>query len=206
MEKKMDAVCGGCRNMQCPVCGGGTVLNNLPKELDDEICDSCSSMPSDQLLRGLSDHKMMLGPKQFLKVIAKKDPESEDLEDMPEALSNVFSGMDSENIPEQELEDGSDIPTAKGRSTVDNAKIKDLAPMLSVEPEDVQNRVIRIVIMSGNRNQLPGKPEKKMRKKASELSPVSRYLAREYAKYQLGFLAEHPADGILSYCTAMNRM
>jgi hypothetical protein len=208
MEKKLDAECSGCGNMNCPACGQGAIMNNLPEEMEDSVDSACEGIPADSLMRGMSDNKMMMSPKQFVRIIVKKDPESAELSDLPEALSSVFSDM-KENASPEEIEDGTDIPSGKALSSAQSNQLKTALPVLSTSPDDVANKVIRVIIIKGGANDLPMKAapkSKHMKKKASECSRLSRYVAREYAKYQLGFLAEHPDTSILSYCTAMNRI
>lgn len=149
-------------------------------EAPEEIVKKMQEIPLDSLLSSLSDAKVMLPPKTFIRVVMKK-PEGEipGLQEMPCALKHVFSDLQGD---EDILRDGSYEPVGGFSSSADEVA-KDLAGTLSLDDEPIQKRII-VISVKGD------KPIDKAANLAvsSTISKEAKLLAKEYAKYQLSFL------------------
>lgn len=150
----------------------------------DKIEAKCGNIPLDQLISVLNSEKMMLPPKAFVRIIMKRPSEEiAGLEDLPGAIKDIFSHLQENGDAEEILDDGSYQPSLHQPARSVASPVKELSGSLSLEDEPVRKRVVVIAIRGG-------KPEKqKTAADRTVVSPEARVLAKEYAKYQLSFLA-----------------
>jgi len=153
----------------------------IPEEQEKDIAKKLETSPLSDITSAGRKHRVMLTPKTFVRIVIKKDDSEPDLSGMDQSLKTVFADMlGDDNLPEI-LEDGSYEPGASCSKSVED-KVKGLSADLSIDPEAVQKRVIKVAL----------KPKKNLEKKARADEPpteAAKLLAREYAKYQLSFLA-----------------
>lgn len=167
---------------------------------NDDLCNACSlsdddenkvvkelgGMPLESLISSLINNKSMLTPKTFVRIVIGKPPEEVDgVRGFPQALSKIFSDLFDGGDLSEVLEDGSYAKGLKYPDRASDQKVKGLSDLLSLESEPIQHRIIKITISGG--------PDKKktLDKKASHDEPTAqaKYLAKEYAKYQISFLS-----------------
>lgn len=158
----------------------------------DEIEAKCGKIPLDQLISVLNSEKMMLPPKAFVRIVMKRPLEEiAGLEDLPDAIKDIFSQLKEDGDAEEILDDGSYEPSLHQPARTVASPVKELSDRLSIEDEPVRKRIVIIAIRGG-------KPERQktavMQKTAS---PEARILAKEYAKYQLSFLAAGSNERLL---------
>lgn len=161
-------------------------------EGDDEIVQKCSGIPLEQLMHALNSSKQLLPPKTFVRIVMQR-PEEEiaGLPDLPDAIKDIFSHIKETGGAEEMLSDGSYAPSRlQPPSTVLN-RVKDLSGQLSLETEPVRKRVVIIALRGGQKSDKGSDKEKEA---ASKVTPEARVLAKEYAKYQLSFLAGAGSD------------
>jgi hypothetical protein len=112
-----------------------------------------------------------------------KDPEDIDgLAEMPDAVKTIFSELKDGGDVDEILSDGSYCGGTHHPDRGTLGKIANLSEDLSLKPEPVRRRVITLALRGG----------KGLRDKTAsvgEPSAAARFLAKEYAKYQLSFLA-----------------
>jgi hypothetical protein len=106
---------------------------------------------------------------------------------MPCAASQIFSDLHNAGDTEV-LSDGSYESFDPKHWSGLSENVDKLRDSHSVEEEPVRKRIIKVSI-SGS-----GPHHKEARKASPPLSAESRYLAREYAKYQLSFMAGADTD------------
>jgi hypothetical protein len=148
-----------------------------------EDVEKVDQYPTDEVIGELNNSKALLPPKTFVRIVmGKSGDDVPGLEDLPDALRSIFSELhDSGDV--EVISDGSYDKEASGRYPSLSLATKNLASELSLEDEPIRRKVVRIAIT--------GKPEylKQASLVKKEVSAETRYLAKEYAKYQLSFLA-----------------
>jgi hypothetical protein len=171
-----------------PICRRSEAFG--PQDLPDEAVEELRGFPLPDLLLSLSKHKCMLSPKDFIRVVSRKD-DVPGLHEMPCALRE--SGEQDSEL----CEDSSYEPKSTGQWSRIDEVVNSLAPELSLEDEPVQKRVI-IMISAG--------PRGVREKSASNRTPSAEalVLAREYQKYQLSFLTSGNNSGYLERIVLAN--
>jgi hypothetical protein len=158
------------------------------RDMDEETIKSLQEYPLNDVLGELKKSKVMLPPKAFMRIVLKKPASSiEGIEDMPCAASQIFSDLHNAGDTEV-LSDGSYESFDPKHWSGLSENVDKLRDSHSVEEEPVRKRIIKVSI-SGS-----GPHHKEARKASPPLSAESRYLAREYAKYQLSFMAGADTD------------
>ena len=168
------------------------IAEGLSHSLDEEkdIADHCKGIPLDNLFGDLTKNKMLLPPRAFSVIVIRScKPETADSEALqcasgvPDKLKSIFSDLlSSPSDTEDVVSDGHyQCPMCGGSSL--SSKMSPLKHLLSTEPEALKKRVVIRVIK--------GDPEEKIEKVAmdSREDRWAQALAKEYAKYQLSFLA-----------------
>jgi hypothetical protein len=171
-------------------------LSEALEEDDDEcmrVADKLKGIPLDDLFSSLHKNHMMLSPKSFTVILIRNSkPGASDDEagriasGVPSKLRKIFSSIFSDPEEMEEVcSDGHYCPHCSFPNIGTVSKIRDLTDELSVEPPAIRKRIIIKIIRGG--------PEEKMEKKACRLSSaedrIAGVVAKEYAKYQLAFLA-----------------
>jgi len=153
-------------------------------DVDPETLKELKKFPVEDTLAKLSSCKILLPPRSFACLVLKKEAtEINGIKDLPYAVRRVFSEV-ADNGDADVFSDASYVTmTPRYWSGLEKLCGK-LAPEFSIEDEAVQRRLIQSSIGGGPR----------LHKRASllvtpTLSAESQYLAREYAKYQVSFLA-----------------
>jgi hypothetical protein len=164
----------------------------------DEIEAKCGNLPLDQLISVLNSEKMMLPPKGFIRIVMKRPLEEiAGVEDLPDAIKDIFSQL-QEDGTEEILDDGSYEPSLHQPARSVASPVKELSDRLSLEDEPVRKRIVIIAIRGG-------KPEEqKTAARRTAISPEAKVLAKEYAKYQLSFLAASGSDEQLLHTVAIH--
>lgn len=192
MEKKimMSPAEGGHKAMILsfhPSSGFGAVDERSEKEL--------SRAEPEDAISATAARKEMLTPDMFSKIMLKDKAGEVPTDLMKEFLPGIFQkllGQSDEDLFPILSDDAYDkCVCSKCRDRGAEAAADRLRPSLSLDHEPVRMRVMRITIMA---------PGKRIEKKAaervatpSELRAAS-YLAAEYVKYQLAFLAKHAGE------------
>lgn len=166
----------------------------------DAIEAKCGKIPLDQLMSALNSSKMMLPPKAFVRIIMKS-PQKEIAgeKDLPDALKDIFSYLQENGDAEEILDDGSYEPSQHEPARSVSSPVKELSSRLSLEAEPVRKRVVVIAIRGGKRP-----AEQKTAARRTAVTPEARVLAKEYAKYQLSFLAAAGSDEQLLHTVAIH--
>lgn len=156
----------------------------LSDDEENEVVDEVKDMDPDKLIESLNKKDMMLTPNTFTRILIGKWPsEIDGVVNFEGALKSVFGDILEDGNLKDVLEDSSFTPSGSfpGMSCLN--RMEGLSELLSLNPEPVQKRVIKITISPG--------PARKLDKEGSSAEPSeeARVLAREYAKYQLGFLS-----------------
>lgn len=174
----------------CAIAGGSDLHDafELSDDEEEDVAKKLKDAPVDQLMSGLLARNMMLPPRSFTMIVLKKNPDKlEGSTNLPGALSSVFQdilGGDLSSI----LDDSSYVPGIRPAGLSLGDKLEGLKPLLSLDEKPTQMRIVKITI---------SKAPKQHEKKASDQEPseVDRIVAREYAKYQLAFLAQSKEPG-----------
>lgn len=168
---------------------------------EDEAVKKLKDIPIDKLLAALQKHNCMLTPSMFSRIVIKKKPgDIEGSEGFSKALKTVFGDLLNSDMNLEDLfEDGSYSPKMSFPDRSVEERVKELSEMLSLDTEPVQRRIIKITIT--------GSPKKKLEKESSsgELTESAKYLAKEYAKYQLSFLANSKNEDNLLLAVLQNQ-
>jgi hypothetical protein len=153
------------------------------------------------MFSALNNNKIMLPPKAFVRIVVDK-PEGEipGLDELPRALRNVFSDLQATGNVDELLSDGSYMPGAGYPGIAAEDRAHELKESLSLEAEPVRKRIVIIAIRGGKG------PESN--KEASLQAPQAsaRVLAKEYAKYQLSFLAGAESDEYVKLAALQNQL
>ena len=171
-------------------------------EESDEIVNKLSPCPIEHLMPALINNNSLLTPTTFVRIVLKKEPaDIAGVSGFEDALKDVFTDLKENADPDTVLNDGSYSSGVSCPSASVSNTVRGLSDLLSLDPEPVQRRVIKITIT--------GKPEtnRKVEKEASSDEPSigARLLAREYGKYQLSFLAATSKPENLLLTCSMNR-
>ena len=151
-------------------------------ELDSETTKKLTDYPLEDVIGCCNKKDVMLPPKSFVKIVLG-NPEGpiDGLEDMEEALPNVFQKLKADGI--EALQDGSYTSGDSSRhwSGLDEL-IGKLTGEHSLADEPTNTRVVKTIVV--------GKPREKEAREIPRTAPSlsGEYLAKEYAKYQLSFL------------------
>ncbi|HUW11874.1 MAG TPA: hypothetical protein VM537_19260 [Anaerolineae bacterium] len=153
-------------------------------EIDDETVKALQGFPLEDVLNALKSRDIMLPPKAMIRVAVKKPAEQiEGLDELPCACKDVFSQI-KEGSAGDIIGDASYIPLFPKVWTRLEEIADKLAADFSLKDDAVQRRLMTSAIRGG----------RSLGKRAGLLVSTtpgaeSRYLAREYANYQLSLLA-----------------
>jgi hypothetical protein len=166
---------------------------------EEDILDKLSDIPLEKLFSSLNNNNMMLTPNTFVHIVLKKKPEEVNgVEGLPKALKTIFSDL-IEGGDLGELAEDSSFGPCIGIDRDIEDKVKGLSDLLSLDAEPVKRRIIKITIS--------GKPEEqKEAMLIDEPSPEAKYLAKEYAKYQLTFLANNNKEDNILLAALQNQV
>lgn len=139
----------------------------------------------------------MLTPNSFIRIVVKREPE--DFPGLPKELESIFSNLKDNGDLNELMEDGSYSSCGRADRKSEES-VKGLSDSISLDPEPVEHRIIKISITGGK--------QKEMDKESASYEPTSatRYIAKEYAKYQLSFLANSGKEENLKYAVLQNRV
>lgn len=158
-----------------------------PKELEDDVVNTLKDIPLDDILEVLNKNDVVIPPKAFVRIVIRKEPEEIPyLDEVPKAVENIFSDIQGSEDLTDILNDGSYM-TGMGcphKGNVD--RMQTLTEPLSIGDEPVRHRIF--VLSAGGSDQAGESDSTKTA--AQSISDEAKYLAREYAKYQLSFLAK----------------
>lgn len=163
-----------------------------PEGDDSSLVSRCKGEDLNKFLGALNGNGVMLPPKTFTRIVmGKPDEEIPGLNELPNAVKDIFSHIVGSGNLEEMIQDGSYYPshTHPDRSTVDLGK--SLAERFSLEDAPLKDRVVKITI---SRDSGPRPLTKIAARCRPIVSAEARLLATEYAKYQLSFLANSTND------------
>jgi hypothetical protein len=150
----------------------------------EQVAGKLGVIPLEQMLSALKSSKIMLPPRTFVRIVMKRPAvEIAGTEGLPAAIKDIFSYLKEQGNTEEIMDDGSYAlsrfePARSVASSVDQ-----FSDCLSLDPEAVRKRIVIITVGGG-----PGGKQKNA-VGAPLVTPEARILAKEYAKYQLSFLA-----------------
>jgi hypothetical protein len=154
-------------------------------ELDPCTCSKLAEHGLDDVISETNNEKIMLPPESFIRIVMKKPKgDIEGLDGIREALPGVFSEMLNDTGA---VEDGSYTPKDVTHWSGLKEVVKSLKDAHSLEDGPVQVRIIKSAT-SGPSLQ---KQANQILKLTREPSEQSKLLAKEYAKYQLGFASQN---------------
>lgn len=157
-----------------------TTSMHISDEEEEEVVRKLKDIPQDILINILQSKDMMLTPKTFTIILLKKKPEEiPGFSSIYGLLPNVFSEILEHNNPTDFISDGSYVPKPALSLPYAEGRAEQLSGLLSLDPQATQERTIRVHLKGG----------KPMTKVAAEPTPEAGMIAKEYAKYQLSFLA-----------------
>ena len=192
IEKKI--IVQGMSPEESDIAQGGFSHDEIPQD----ICSKLHDMPLDDVMGEMHSKKVLLPPKSFASIVIGKKPEEiPGIEGLPDALEGIFSQL-KESGDLEVLSDGSYIPKeARYRSGLASL-VDQLTDQYSIEPAAVRRRAMHV----------PDNRGPSLSKRASQLykKPVSaeaHVLAKEYAKYQLSFLA-HNAESKYAHLAVLH--
>lgn len=158
---------------------------NPSDSVQDEVVKALENIPLDHMLEGLNKEDVLLPPKVFVRITLRKKPEEIGfLDQMPTAVEDIFSKITDGGGLDEVLDDGSYDTGLSCPHAGEVDRMRNLAGPLSIGDEPVRHRIF--VISAGGSGRT-GEPD--IGKEASEVSEEAAYMAREYAKYQLSYLA-----------------
>ncbi len=158
--------------------------HDIEPDVEDEIAGQLKDIPEDVLLDCLNKKNMMLTPRTFTIILLKKQPEEiPGFSNIDDLLKDVFSEVLDNGDPNEVLSDGSYTPVCPGSYPGARQKVEQFSGLLGLDPDQVRDRIIKISLE-------PGRKEKT----AAEPTREAGLIAKEYAKYQLSFLASKNED------------
>lgn len=154
------------------------------KHVDDETMKELQQFPIGDVLASLNKKEVLLPPNSFCELLLKK-PGSEisGIKDLPCCVKKVFSEL-AESGDNEVFSDSSYTPLSPRHWTGLEESGDKLVDGLSIADEPVKKRIITISIKGG-----PGLSKRASLLVSPTQSAESRYLAKEYAKYQVAFMA-----------------
>ena len=159
-------------------------------EEEDKIVKELKDFPQEKLFSSLINNNSMLTPNTFVSIVLKKKPsEVEGAEGFPKALKSIFSDLLENGDFKDLTEDGSYMPGISFPDREIEDKVKGLSESLSLNEEPVRHRIIKITVT--------GIPKMDKESMMDEPTSAAKYLAKEYAKYQLTFLANSKKDNMM---------
>jgi len=160
------------------------IADAFGSHLDDETIKELDKYPVGDTLSALKEKNVMLPPDAFVRIVLKR-PQSANTDSagICECLRNVFSSMQSQGDSDA-ISDASYTPHDSQHWQGLDDKAESLKEQFSVEDEPVSRRIVVIAIKGK-----PGHSKRAMNLVESTVNAESEILAREYAKYQISFLA-----------------
>ena len=157
------------------------------RECEPDQVSKMMKIPLGELMASTQRANVMLPPKTLILVVLRRPAaDIPGLADLPVALRSVFGDLQERGDLLHELtNDGSYAPGFSCPAQSTSEMVNGMKRDLSMDDEPVRQRVIRITV-SGGRS---GDHDKHAGNKPSAEATV---LAREYAKYQLSYLAGRP--------------
>jgi len=152
--------------------------------LDDETLEELKQYPVGDVLAALQKQEVLLPPKAFCSVILKM-PKSDinNAKDLPCCVKRVFSELAGSGDNDV-FSDSSYVPLSPRHWTGLEETVGKLVDGFSTADGPVKKRIIKISINGG-----PGLSKRASLLVAPTQRAESRYLAKEYAKYQVAFMA-----------------
>lgn len=155
-------------------------IMDVSEDKEKEIVEDIKGFGPEDICGACSDLDMLLPPSVFFELFGDKDKEG-----FIDSVPTVFSDLlGSENCSEA-FSDLSYDTSDKPKHIIKDL-LKKFEKDLSINPDAVQDRVVSITIKG------PSRIEKKKGK--DKEASANKYLAKEYAKYQLAFLADKPEE------------
>jgi hypothetical protein len=154
--------------------------------ISNECCRKMAGHDLDDTLNATNSQEIMLPPETFIRIVMKKpNGEIDGLDGIREALPGIFSELIQEGP--SSMEDGSYTP----KDVTDWSGLKEVVESLgddhSLSEGPVNMRIIKSAV-SGPSIQKKANQLLKLTRRPSD---QSRYLAKEYAKYQISFLTSN---------------
>lgn len=151
-------------------------FEDMSQEEEEDLVEKLAAYPIESVLTCLNNNKVMLPPRVFACILLhKRASEVPGLGDMTKALRNIFSEL-RESGDTEILQDGT--YSQRSRMMGPSHEIQKIAGRFSLDESAVERRVIHSIIAGSE----------KTAGLADTTSAESRYLAREYAKYQMSFV------------------
>jgi len=148
---------------------------------EDEVA-RMQNLPLSDLISSLGEGNIMLPPKAFMRVVSgKQEADIPGIDGLPCSLKHVFSDMVDEGDTEV-LSDGS-YEACEGSPKPLDTVAENLTGRLSMDNAPVRRRIMIVALNGG-----PSIQKQARLVLRPQESAESRYLAREYAKYQLSYL------------------
>lgn len=142
----------------------------------------------EDVLDACNRRHVMLPPQAFVHIVMNKAAAIPDLSGIGAALKDVFSTASAED-DQAVVSDSSYVVQCPGKYAGLEDLAESLRPAFSIDDEPVRHRIITSVIHGG-----PSLSKRANMLVTPNMSAETRYLAREYAKYQVAFLAGAGAD------------
>jgi hypothetical protein len=168
---------------------------------DSSIVNSAKNKNLDEFLGALHENDVMLPPKTFIRIVSgKPDGDIPGLTELPNAVKDIFSHLVESGNMEDIMNDSSYYPKRCLHDPATRDLGKSLAEQFSLGDAPLQGRVVSITI----RRKEPRSLIKVAARCRPKVSAEARYLATEYAKYQLSFLANSTNDTLVNRVGLLN--
>jgi hypothetical protein len=169
------------------------------KECEPDQITRLMKIPLGELMASTQRANVMLPPKTLIMVVTRRPAaDIPGLAELPAAIRSVFGGLRERGDLFHELtDDGSYAPGLCCPAQATTELVNGMKRDFSLDDEPVRQRVIRITIHGG-------RPEQGEKTANDSASAEAQVLAREYAKYQLSYLAGRPRNEAELLVTAIH--
>lgn len=174
-----------------------TVSEVFGEEIPEEDMKKLASFPLEDVLGAFKEAGILMSPESFVRIALKRPTGAvEGLSGLRTAVRTVYSDIEKEGAITEVIEDSSyDPPSPRYWTELHNLTQK-TAHSHSLREDILERRVLHTAIQRPNLDKsAAGFPA------SQRISAESSYLAKEYAKYQISFVAG--ADPIFATCVAL---
>jgi hypothetical protein len=152
--------------------------------IDEETLKELQEYPLGDVLAALNKREIILPPDAFAQLVLKKGPdEISGIKGLPCAVKSVFSEL-ADSGDNEVFSDSSYVPLSPRHWTGLEETADKMVDSSSAADGPVTKRIIKISIKGG-----PSLSKRASLLVSPTASAESRYLAKEYAKYQVSFMA-----------------
>jgi hypothetical protein len=162
-----------------------TLSEVFGEEVPENDLKKLASFPLHDVLGAFKEAGILLPPKSFVRLALKRSSGPIDgLEGLTSAVRTVYSDVEKEGAYNELIEDASYDPPSPRYWTELNAMSQKTARSLSLRGDILERRVLHSSVKRPNLDKSAS-----VYTEGQRISAESRYLAKEYAKYQISYVA-----------------